>query len=472
MCGIVGVIGQDNVALDIYQGLLAVQHRGQDSAGIACFDKVRINLKKGLGLVSEVFTEDNLSRLSGKAGIGHVRYATAGSTPLLDMSPFVVDIPHAIAFAHNGNTVNYLDWEQVFRERIQSCCDSEILLHLFSDKLSQDKHLDVASVFDAVLSFMKDVNGSYSIVAVVERLGLLAFRDPHANRPLVMGKRGNDVAFASESAALDAMGFELVRDLLPGEAVFVEPGGIIHEKVLLPKAPRHCMFEWVYFSRPDSVLEGKSVYETRIALGKQLAKAIERSDADLVMAVPDTSRPAAAGLAEELGKPLAEGMIKNRYIGRTFIMPTQEGRERAMRVKLNTVKSVVKGKHVLMVDDSIVRGTTARRIVKLVKKDAKTLHLASTCPPIKYPCFYGIDFPIPSELVAATEKDEDGVRKKLGADALTYQSLDGLKKALGVKGLCTACLDGDYPTEIPVDVRKKLEAVRANERKKVGSAYV
>lgn len=472
MCGIVGVIGQQSAAQDLYSGLLALQHRGQDSAGIACFDKVRINLKKGLGLVSEVFTEENLARLTGKAGIGHVRYGTAGSTPLLDMSPFVVDIPHAIAFAHNGNTVNYLDWEKVFRERIESCCDSEVLLHLFADRLGEKKALDVSKVFDAVSSFMAEVNGSYSIVSLVENLGLLAFRDPHANRPLVMGKRGNDVAFASESAALDAMGFELVRDLKPGEAVFVEPGGIIHEKVLLPKAPRHCMFEWVYFSRPDSILEGKSVYETRIALGKELAKAVGKSDADVVMAVPDTSRPAAAGLAEELGKPLAEGMIKNRYIGRTFIMPTQEGRERAMRVKLNTVKSVVRDKNVLMVDDSIVRGTTARRIVKLVKKDAKALHLASTCPPIKYPCFYGIDFPIPSELVASTEKNEAGIRKKLGADGLTYQSMEGLKKALGVEGLCTACLDGDYPTEIPVDVRKKLESTRLQERKKVEKAHV
>lgn len=473
MCGIIGILGQQNVAFDVYRGLLALQHRGQDSAGIACFDKVRINLKKGVGLVSEVFTDANLALLKGKAAVGHVRYATAGSTPKLDSQPFVVDIPHAIAIAHNGNAINYLDWQAAYSDRTESCCDTEVLLHLFSEKLNGERHLTVEKVFDAVHAFMKEVNGSYAIVCLVENLGLLAFRDPHANRPLVLGRRGSDVAFASESVAFDAMGFDLVRDLKAGEAVFVEYSGKIHEKTLLAKGPRHCMFEWVYFARPDSTLEGKSVYEVRIALGKELGKAIQKqkSTADVVVPVPDTSRPAALGLSEQTDIPMQEGLIKNRYIGRTFIMPTQESREKAMNVKLNTVTSVVKGKDVLLVDDSVVRGTTAKRIVGVVKKEAKSVHLASTCPPIQYPCFYGIDFPIQTELVAFQEKTTDGIRKKLSADALTYQSIEGLKKAIGVPGLCTACLDGDYPTAIPAELRQKLELSRTAERKKTEKEY-
>ncbi|MBI5226108.1 amidophosphoribosyltransferase [Candidatus Micrarchaeota archaeon] len=483
MCGIIGIMGKADVAFDVYRGLLALQHRGQDSAGIACFDKVRINLKKGVGLVSEVFTDSNLSLLKGKTAIGHVRYATAGSTPKLDSQPFVVDIPHAMAIAHNGNAINYQDWDEHFKDRTESCCDSEVLLHLFSEKLNGDRQLTVDKIFDAVKAFMAEVNGSYGIVCLVENLGLLAFRDPHANRPLAMGRRGADVAFASESVAFDAMGFDMVRDLKGGEAIFVESDGTIHEKSLLPKPAKHCMFEWVYFARPDSTLDGKSVYEVRIALGKELGKAIQKDSAgkmqgqnglsmpDVVIPVPDTSRPAALGLAEQTGISLQEGLIKNRYIGRTFIMPTQEGRERAMNVKLNTVTSVVKGKDVLLVDDSIVRGTTAKKIVGVVKKEAKSVHLASTCPPIQYPCFYGIDFPIQSELVAYTEKNLDGIRKKLGADGLTYQSLDGLKRAIGLPGLCTACLDGHYPTPIPDAMRKKLELSRSAERKKVETHY-
>ncbi|MBI2445580.1 amidophosphoribosyltransferase [Candidatus Micrarchaeota archaeon] len=471
MCGIIGIMGQQNVSFDVYRGLLALQHRGQDSAGIACFDKVRINLKKGVGLVSEVFSDANLALLKGRAAIGHVRYATAGSTPKLDSQPFVVDIPHAIAFAHNGNAINYLDWQSAYSDRTESCCDTEVLLHLFSEKLNGEKHLTVEKVFDAVQAFMKEVIGSYAIVALVENLGILAFRDPHANRPLVLGRRGSDVAFASESVAFDAMGFDLVRDLKAGEAMFIEYSGVVHEKILLPKAPRHCMFEWVYFARPDSQLEGKSVYEVRIALGKELGKAMKNQKPDVVVPVPDTSRPAALGLAEQIQVPMQEGLIKNRYIGRTFIMPTQESRERAMNVKLNTVTPVVKDKDVLLVDDSIVRGTTARKIVGVVKKEAKSVHLASTCPPIQYPCFYGIDFPIQSELVAYQEKDVEGIRKKLAADGLTYQSLEGLRKAIGVSGLCTACLDGDYPTSIPEALRNKLESARTSERKKVQQEY-
>lgn len=475
MCGIIGILGQSDVAFDLFKGMLALQHRGQDSAGIACFDRVRINLKKGVGLVSDVFSEQGLTLLKGHAGIGHVRYGTAGSTPKLDSQPFVVNIPQALAFAHNGNAINYKDWEEEFRDRTESCCDSEILLHLFSKQLSKqlakEKILDTETVFSAVKAFMQEVNGSYSIVSLVGGLGLLAFRDPHANRPLVMGRKGNTVAFASESVVFDALGFDLVRDLHPGEAVLVESDGTVHARVLLPEARKHCMFEWVYFARPDSVMEGKSVYEVRIGLGQELAKAMKKDPAEVIVPVPDTSRPAASGLADELHISMKEGLIKNRYIGRTFIMPTHESRERAMNVKLNTVKAVLSGKKVLLVDDSIVRGTTARRLVSLVKTQAKSVHLASTCPPIRYPCFYGIDFPIQNELIAFSEKDEKGVAKALGVDELTYQKIDGLKKAIGVEGLCTACLTGEYPTDIPESVKKRLEEGRRQERVKVKKEY-
>ncbi|HLD76371.1 MAG TPA: amidophosphoribosyltransferase, partial [Candidatus Norongarragalinales archaeon] len=329
MCGILGIVGQSDVAPDLYRGMLALQHRGQDSAGMACLDRERINLRKGLGLVSEIFNDQTLPHMKGSVGVGHVRYATAGSSPKLDSQPFMVSVPHVLAFAHNGNAINYKDWEEEFRDRTESCCDSEILLHLFSKHLSKAGPLSAESVFTATREFMREVNGSFSIIALIGKVGLLAFRDPHANRPLVFGKRGKDVAFASESVALDATGFTLVRDLNPGEAILVQPDGTFLERVILPKAPRHCMFEWVYFARPDSIMENKSVYDVRIELGRQLARAMKKEEIDVVVPVPDTSRPAALGLAEELDLNMQEGLIKNRYIGRTFIMPTQESRQAA-----------------------------------------------------------------------------------------------------------------------------------------------
>lgn len=470
MCGIIGLIrfNKERVSEDIFRALLALQHRGQDSAGIACFDKVRLNLKKGVGLAADVFSEENLALLKGNCGIGHVRYSTIGSSPKMDAPPFSVSIPTTIAMVHNGNIVNYNELRKRFADRTESFCDVEIILHLFAEALAKEveegerKEITVEKIFSAVRAAMDALNGSYSVVAVISNKGLLAFRDPHAIRPMVMGKQNIDYAFASETVALDAIGFEPVRDVKPGEAIFVSSNGDVVSRVLKPGKPAHCMFEWVYFSRPDSVLEGKSVYETRLRLGKELAKHYKKKGDEVAVAIPDTSRTAAQGLAEATGIPCREGLIKNRYIPRTFIMPTKE-REDATSINLNPVEAVIGGKTVLLVDDSIVRGTTSRKIIHLVKKKAKRVHFFVTCPPIVSPCFYGIDFPIKTELIAARKSVEE-IRKFLGLDELTYQSLEGLKKAIGLPGLCTACLTGRYPTPVTARLMKEVAEARTRER--------
>ncbi|MEM0475820.1 MAG: amidophosphoribosyltransferase [Candidatus Norongarragalinales archaeon] len=488
MCGIIGVIRFDGgrAAFDAYTGLLSLQHRGQDSAGIASFDGVRIHLKKGVGLVQNVFTPQNLVPLKGSVAIGQVRYATIGSNPKLDAQPFTVGVPNALAMAHNGNVVNYGELYKKYKERIEGHCDVEVILQVFADALAKNEclygnPLSHDRVFDAVAEVMRRVNGSYVVVTILEGEGLLAFRDPLAIKPMVMGFKKNAAgevvarAFASESVAFDALDFELERDVRPGEAVIVTPKGRVVTKTIkaAPK-PAHCMFEYVYFARPDSVLDGKSVYEARLALGRELGAACKRQGnasaesgccaVDVVLPVPDTSRAAAQTLAEEIGVKSREGLIKNRYVARTFIMPSQEKRESAVRVNLNVIDSVVAGKRVALVDDSIVRGTTSRKIIELVKKKAKTVHFFVTCPPIVSPCFYGIDFPTKSELIAAGKTVEE-IRRELGCDALTYQTLEGLQRAVGVPGLCVACLTGEYPTKIEAKDMNEFARMRERERR-------
>ncbi|MEM4255236.1 MAG: amidophosphoribosyltransferase [Candidatus Norongarragalinales archaeon] len=464
MCGIIGILNSEgnDVAGKVYTGLLALQHRGQDSAGIASFDGSRINLKKGLGLVSQVFTEDNLEVLKGSAAIGHVRYSTSGSTTKENAHPFILSVPITLATAFNGNVVNYEELRKDYDGKVETNCDIEVLMKVFVQEYEKTNDGNVESVFNAVEKVFKEVNGAYSVVNVLEG-GLLAFRDTRAIRPLVMGKSkdGKTVAFASETTAFDALGMEFVKNVGPGEAVFVDLKGKIHEKKINAKQPAHCMFEYVYFSRPDSELDGKSVYETRISLGKILGERL-KGKGDVVVPVPDTSRPAAGALGEVAGIPTQEGLIKNRYVWRTFIMPTQKQRDKAMQVKLNVNKPVVEGKNVILVDDSIVRGTTSRKIVKLVKEKAKTVHLVSTCPPIKNPCYYGVDFPDEAELIA-NSKDIPEIRKEVGADELTYATVEDLKKATGLP-LCTACITGEYPTHVTEKYKQQLREARRQER--------
>ncbi len=466
MCGIIGILNAEgnDVASKVYTGLLALQHRGQDSAGIASFDGSRINLKKGLGLVSQVFTEDNLEVLKGQSAIGHVRYSTSGSTTKENAHPFILSVPITLATAFNGNVVNYEELKKTYDGHVETNCDIEVLMKVFVEEYGKTNDGKPESIFNAVEKVFKEVNGAYSVVNVLES-GLLAFRDQKAIRPLVMGKSkdGKTIAFASETTAFDALEFEFVKNVGAGEAIFVDLKGKVHEKTIDAKTPAHCMFEYVYFSRPDSQLDGKSVYETRIALGKVLGQKL-KGKGDVVVPVPDTSRPAAEALGESAGIPTQEGLIKNRYVWRTFIMPTQKQRDKAVQVKLNIIKPVVEGKDVILVDDSIVRGTTSRKIVKLVKERAKSVHLVSTCPPIKNPCYYGVDFPDEAELIAHS-KTIPQIKEEIGADELTYATVEDIKKAIGLP-LCTACLTGEYPTHVTEKYKQQLREARRKEREK------
>ena len=451
MCGIVALSNGD-VALKLYYGLYSVQHRGQDSCGMATYDAAnkRFRMKKGQGLVPNVFSEQSIENLFGAAGIGHVRYPTIGSDFLKDAQPFIYD--DSIAMAHNGNIANYAEMVKTLKQKPASMCDVEVILNALGEGMKKYK-----DVYQAVEESMNRLNGSYSVVSLVRDEGLVIFRDPHAIRPLVLSKEGA----ASESIALDIMGETVFDDVRPGECVIIKDGKM-ERKTLVDKGPRHCMFEWVYFSRPDSTIEKRSVYDVRLKLGEELAKEFDKK-VDVVVPVPDTSRPAAQGFAHALGVDHREGLIKNRYVGRTFIMPKQGLREAAVRVKLNPVIQELMGKRVALVDDSIVRGTTSKKLVKLVRDaGAKEVHLVISCPPILWPCFYGVDMTKKAELIAARfPKDliEEEVAKAVGADSVTYLSIDGLRRAIGVKGLCTACLDGDYATDV-----SKLQEKQGTER--------
>ncbi len=457
MCGIVGIITRnENVSYSIYRALVALQHRGQSASGIATFDGEEITLRKGPGLVNEVFDRSALESLEGNMGIGHVRYPTAGTDGVKDAQPFMTNIPQTFALVENGNLTNDARIRELLRERgrtVRSTSDGESILKLFASSYISDP-------FEALESVMSVAEGSYSVI-VLTADGLIAFRDPYAIRPLVLGYREGSYMFASETAALDVLGYKKIRDLDAGEAVFVDRELNIDSRVLNKKGINHCMFEWVYFGRADSVIDGISVYEARLNLGRELAELFDK-DVDIVMPVPDTSIPAAISFSEEKGLRYREGVMKNRYIGRTFIMESQSKRENAVRDKLNPMRSEVNGRRVAMIDDSIVRGTTSREIVEMLKKEgAKEVHLLSTCPPIKYPCVYGIDFSTRGELIAG-EKGVEEIRREIGCDSLTYQSMEGLSRAIGSKQLCTACLSGEYPTGITHEEVRMLGAKRAH----------
>lgn len=457
MCGIVGIITRnENVSYSIYRALVALQHRGQSASGIATFDGEEITLRKGSALVNEVFDRSALESLEGNMGIGHVRYPTAGTDGVKDAQPFITNIPQTFAIVENGNLTNDASIRVLLRERgrvVRSTSDGESILKLFASSYKNDP-------FEALKSVMSVAEGSYSAIVLTAE-GLIAFRDPYAIRPLVLGYREGSYMFASETSALDVLGYKKIRDLDAGEAVFVDRELNINSRVLNKKGVNHCMFEWVYFGRADSVIDGISVYEARLNLGRELAELFDKT-VDIVMPVPDTSIPAAISFSEEKGLRYREGVMKNRYIGRTFIMESQSKRENAVRDKLNPMRSEVNGKRVAMIDDSIVRGTTSREIVEMLKKEgAKEVHLLSTCPPIKYPCVYGIDFSTRGELIAG-EKGIEEIRREIGCDSLTYQSLEGLCRAIGSKQLCTACLSGEYPTGITHEEVRMLGAKRAH----------
>jgi len=445
MCGIIGIVGKDEVNQAIYDGLTVVQHRGQDAAGILTCDNGRAFLRKDNGLVRDVFHTRHMRDLRGRSGIGHVRYPTAGCASSAEAQPFYVNSPFGIALAHNGNLTNVEELKRdLFREdrrHINTESDSEVLLNVFAHELQAQGKLRISAddIFAAVAGVHRRCRGAYAVVALVMGYGLVAFRDPHGIRPVVYGKRstpkGDEYMVASESVALDVLGFELIRDIAPGEAVFISLDGELEARQCA-KTPMStpCIFEYVYLARPDSIIDGVSVYKARLRMGETLADKILREwsdhDIDVVIPIPDTSRTAALQLANKLGVKYREGFIKNRYIGRTFIMPGQTQRKKSVRQKLNAIDLEFRGKNVLLVDDSIVRGTTSQQIIQMARDaGAHKVYFASAAPPVRYPNVYGIDMPVASELVAHNRTDEQ-VRREIGADKLIYQDLGDLISAV------------------------------------------
>ncbi|MGH8744577.1 MAG: amidophosphoribosyltransferase, partial [Burkholderiales bacterium] len=443
MCGILGVVAKTPVNQLLYDGLLVLQHRGQDAAGIVTAEGSTFHMHKGSGMVRDVFRTRNMRELQGNVGIAHVRYPTAGSADSpAEAQPFYVNSPFGIVLGHNGNLTNTEQLKRdLFRQdlrHVNTNSDSEVLLNVLAHELQEacsGHALDAPTIFNAVGGVYRRCRGAYAVVAMIAGYGLLAFRDPHGIRPLVVGQckseRGIEYLVASESVALDTLGFELLRDVAPGEAIFIDNQGNFYSKPCAAGATRNpCIFEYVYLARPDSVIDGISVYETRLHMGESLAEKIRRQyhglEIDVVIPIPDSSRPSAMQLANRLGIPYREGFIKNRYIGRTFIMPGQAIRMKSVRQKLNAMAVEFKGKNVMLIDDSIVRGTTSSEIVQMAREaGARKVYFASAAPPVRFPNVYGIDMPTREELIA-NGRNEDEVAREIGVDKLIYQDLEAL----------------------------------------------
>ncbi|PID33906.1 MAG: amidophosphoribosyltransferase [Thiotrichales bacterium] len=445
MCGIIGILSNTPVNQEIYDGLLVLQHRGQDAAGMATSDGKRLYIRRKNGLVTDVFRKEHMKRLIGNMGVGHLRYPTAGGSSNSEAQPFYVNSPYGISLAHNGNLTNAHELKKELykqdRRHINTSSDSEILLNIFAQELQKYKAYSVhpEEVFAAVEGVHKRCVGAYAVIAMITRDGIVGFRDPNGIRPLIFGKReseeGTDYMLASESVALVTQGYEIVRDIEPGEAIYIDKAGEVHTKQCSTKATYNtCIFEYVYFSRPDSIIDEVYVHKARMRMGHKLAEKIQKvwpdHDIDVVIPIPDTSRTSALEMAITLGVPYREGYIKNRYIGRTFIMPGQKQRKRSVRRKLNPLDIEFKGKNVMLVDDSIVRGTTSKEIVQMARDSgAKNVYFASASPAVRYPNIYGIDMPAAKELIAHG-KTEAEVAREIGADRLVYQELDDLIDAV------------------------------------------
>jgi len=483
MCGILGIVANNDVAAQLYDGLTVLQHRGQDAAGIATGDGRRLRVHKGNGLVSDVFDERAMALLEGQIGIGHCRYPTAGSAGSDEAQPFYVNSPFGIALAHNGNLINTDELRrEVFeqdRRNVNTESDSEVLLNVFAHELDQHGSLVPEAAFKAIEGVHRRCVGGYAVVATVLGLGLVAFRDPNGIRPLVLGKRtsaGQDeYAIASESVALDILGFERVRDVGPGEGIVVTERGELHTRQCAePRQHAPCIFEYVYFARPDSMMDDISVHKARMRMGVKLGEKIQRlrpdHDIDVVIPIPDTSRDSALEIASTLGVKYREGFIKNRYVGRTFIMPGQGERAKSVRRKLNPIPLEFKGRVVLLVDDSIVRGTTSKQIVQMARDaGARKVYLASAAPPVRFPNIYGIDMPSVEELVAHGRSDEE-VQAFLGCDWLIYQDLADLQDAVSgpknrIEHFDSSCFDGKYVTGIEDGYFERIQHLRSDEAK-------
>jgi amidophosphoribosyltransferase len=453
-CGVFGIFGHPEAANMTYLGLYALQHRGQESAGIAASDGEQVRIAREMGYVADIFDGGTLAKLAGPLAIGHVRYSTAGESKLLNAQPILIDCAHGqIALCHNGNIVNARELrDELVRQGsiFQSNSDTEVILHLYARSKAR-------TVDDAIVESVKQVQGAFSLV-MLTRDRLIAVRDPHGFRPLALGRLGDAYVVCSETCAMDLIGATYERDVAPGEVLIVSADGIRSIKPFAPAPLAHCIFEHVYFARPDSYVFGRSVNEVRTELGRVLARE-HPVDADVVVPVPDSGVCAAMGFAEHSGVPLSMGLIRNHYVGRTFIQPQASIRHFGVKVKLNPVRSVLNGKRVILVDDSLVRGTTSQKIVRMVRAaGAKEVHIRISCPPTISPCFYGVDTPRKSDLIAATHSIEE-IREFLEADSVAYLSLDGLLSAVGNerRSYCTSCYTGNYPVPFPQDEARYLQ---------------
>ncbi|MBO6566387.1 MAG: amidophosphoribosyltransferase [Pseudomonadales bacterium] len=486
MCGIAGMVGKSDVGYDLYDALTLLQHRGQDAAGMVTCDGDRLNLRKHNGLVRDVFRQQHMDMLKGNMGIAHVRYPTAGTSSSAEAQPMYVNSPFGICLAHNGNLTNAEELnEDLFRadrRHINTNSDSEVLLNVFAHELQAVSSLRTSpdEIFEAVQRLHQRAVGAYAAVALITGYGILGFRDAHGIRPLVYGKRstpnGDEYMMASESVVLSVLGFEVIADVAPGEAVYIESNGQVHKRQCAPKKDYSpCIFEYVYLARPDSVIDSVSVYKARLKMGEKLADKIKATypdnDIDVVIPIPDTSCTAALPMAHRLGVKDREGFVKNRYIGRTFIMPGQAERKKSVRRKLSPIELEFKGKNVLLVDDSIVRGTTSKQIVQMAREaGASRVYLASAAPPVRYPNVYGIDMPAASEFVAHN-LSVDEIADYIGADWLLYQDLQDLKEcASGINDeidrFDCSIFDGDYVTgDVDEEYLNRIEMLRNDSAK-------
>ncbi|WP_371377390.1 amidophosphoribosyltransferase [Thalassotalea aquiviva] len=488
MCGIVGIVGTSPVSQALYDGLTVIQHRGQDAAGIVTISDNKFRMRKANGLVKDVFHTRHMLRLEGNTGIGHVRYPTAGTSSSSEAQPFYANSPYGISLAHNGNLTNAQELKEWLyskaKRHVNTTSDSELLLNIFAHELQQSQSFELSSedIFTAVSRVHSRVRGAYATVALVIGHGLVAFRDPNGIRPLVFGKRetekGVEYMVASESVALDACDFEFIRDVAPGEAIYItEDGQLFSKQCAQNPCYNPCIFEFVYFARPDSTMDKMSVYASRVemgtALGNKIAKEWEDLDIDVVIPIPETSCDIALQIANILDLPYRQGFVKNRYVGRTFIMPGQTERKKSVKRKLNAITQEFKGKNVLLVDDSIVRGTTSEQIIEMARNaGAKKVYFASAAPEVRFPNVYGIDMPSANELVAHGRELED-ICELIGADKLIYQDLDDLISAVStgnkdIKQFETSVFSGQYITQdIDNDYLVQLDAMRNNNTKEL-----
>ena len=486
MCGIVGIVGSTPVNQSIYDALTVLQHRGQDAAGIVTLEGNRFRLRKANGLVKDVFEAKHMQRLQGDVGIGHVRYPTAGSSSASEAQPFYVNYPYGISLAHNGNLTNAADIKETLFEQakrhVNTTSDSEILLNVLAHQLENASTYPItpAEIFAAVREVHRIVSGAYAVVAMVIGHGLIAFRDPNGIRPLCLGKREVDgrieYMVASESVALDAVGFDFIRDVAPGEAVYITFDGQLYTEQCADNPQLNpCIFEFVYFARPDSFIDKVSVYGARVRMGTKLGAKIKREwddlDIDVVIPIPETSCDSALEIARTLDKPYRQGFVKNRYVGRTFIMPGQQMRRKSVRRKLNAIRSEFKDKSVLLVDDSIVRGTTSEQIIEMAREaGARKVYLASAAPEVRFPNVYGIDMPSANELIAHG-REVDEICKLIGADGLIFQDLDDLVAAVSegnpeIQQFETSVFSGTYVTgDVDQQYLEYLESLRSEDSK-------